>query len=161
LVYAHIAKQAGYMQQINSEVPDAVTEIIAKLMAKNAEDRYQSGKGLLADLQLCQKLDADGKIDGFSAGALDVRCLWQPSLMVSQLLIPQKLYGREEQVTSLLNAFNRVALAKPCREGEKREAKSELMLVSGYSGIGKTSVINEVNKPITKARGYFISGKFN
>ena len=152
LVHAHIAKLAGSIQQISSEVPDAVTEIIAKLMAKNAEDRYQSGKGLLADLQLCQKLDVEGKIDGFTAGALDVR---------SQLLIPQKLYGREEQVTSLLNAFNRVALGKPSTEGEKREPKSELMLVSGYSGIGKTSVINEVNKPITKAKGYFISGKFD
>lgn len=152
LVHAHIAKQARSIKEINSEVPDAVTEIIVKLMAKNAEDRYQSGKGLLADLQLCQKLDADGKIAGFTVGALDVR---------SQLLIPQKLYGREEQVTSLLDAFNRVAFVKATSEGEKREAKSELMLVSGYSGIGKTSVINEVNKPITEAKGYFISGKFD
>ena len=66
------------------------------------------------------------------------------------MLIPQKLYGRETQVNTLINAFERVS-----------KGSRELILVSGYSGIGKSSVVYEVNKPITQKRGYFVTGKFD
>ncbi|MDJ0615172.1 MAG: trifunctional serine/threonine-protein kinase/ATP-binding protein/sensor histidine kinase [Calothrix sp. MO_192.B10] len=136
LVHSHIAKTPTSIQELNPQIPDIWVGIINKLMAKNAEDRYQSAKGLLVDLEQL----ANGNSD-FVPGALDLQ---------SQLLIPQKLYGREEQVKSLLDAFEQVA-----------GGETQLMLVSGYSGIGKTSVINEVNKPITARKGYFISGKFD
>jgi len=136
LVHSHIALTPIPIREINPDVPQVLADIIDKLMAKNAEDRYQSAKGLLADLEQL----ALGNTN-FVLGTLDLR---------SQLLIPQKLYGREEQVTSLLNTFKEVAIGQ-----------SQLVLVSGYSGIGKTSVINEINKPITARKGYFVSGKFD
>ncbi|NJL81661.1 MAG: AAA family ATPase, partial [Richelia sp. SM2_1_7] len=142
LVHFHIAKQPVAIQQLNPEVPKAIANVVEKLMAKNAEDRYQTAKGLLADLELCrEQLEITGTIIEFPPGRLDV---------LSQLLIPQKLYGRETQVTKLLDAFERVS-----------KGSCELLLVSGYSGIGKSSVVYEVNKPVTQKRGYFISGKFD
>ncbi len=142
LIYCHLAQQPVPLSQINSTIPPEINQIVGKLMAKNAEDRYQSAAGLLVDLQIClHQLQTSNKINNFTAGRLDI---------LSQLLIPQKLYGREQQINILQLAMQRVG-----------EGSSELMLVSGYSGIGKTSVINEVNKPITKQRGYFISGKFD
>ncbi|MEH1941780.1 MAG: AAA family ATPase [Nostoc sp.] len=142
IVYRHIAVQPINPQLLNSQIPTAVSEIVMKLMAKNAEDRYQSATGLLADLELClNQLETKGTIINFVPGRLDV---------LSQLLIPQTLYGREEQVNELLAAFERVT-----------SGTSEMMLVSGYSGIGKSVLVNEVNKPITRRQGYFISGKFD
>ncbi|NEU78424.1 ATP-binding sensor histidine kinase [Nostoc sp. UIC 10630] len=142
LVYSHIAVQPINPQLLNPTIPNAISEIMLKLMAKNAEDRYQSATGLLADLELClNQLKSKGIITDFFPGRLDV---------LSQLLIPQKLYGRESQVNELLAAFERVT-----------SGTSEMMLVSGYSGIGKSVLVNEVNKPITRRQGYFISGKFD
>jgi predicted ATPase/signal transduction histidine kinase/tRNA A-37 threonylcarbamoyl transferase component Bud32 len=142
LVYSHIAVQPINPQLLNPTIPNAISEIVLKLMAKNAEDRYQSATGLLADLELCLKqLKSQGIITDFVPGRLD---------FLSQLLIPQKLYGRENQVNELLAAFERVT-----------SGTSEMMLVSGYSGIGKSVLVNEVNKPITRRQGYFISGKFD
>ncbi|BBD58841.1 multi-sensor signal transduction multi-kinase [Nostoc sp. HK-01] len=142
LVYSHIAKEPTEIELLNPEIPSAISSLVKKLMAKNAEDRYQTAKGLLADLEICQEqLETTGEICNFTPGRLDI---------LSQLLIPQKLYGRESKVNSLLEAFERVS-----------QGKRELILVSGYSGIGKSSVVNEVNKPITRAKGFFISGKFD
>ncbi|MDZ8189858.1 MAG: AAA family ATPase [Nostoc sp. ChiSLP02] len=142
LVYCHIAKEPIDIQILNPEIPTAISSLVKKLMAKNAEDRYQTAKGLLADLEICrEQLETTGEITDFIPGRLDI---------LSQLLIPQKLYGRETQVDLLLEAFDRIS-----------KGKRELILVSGYSGIGKSSVVNEVNKPITRAKGFFISGKFD
>jgi predicted ATPase/signal transduction histidine kinase/tRNA A-37 threonylcarbamoyl transferase component Bud32 len=142
LVYSHIAVQPINPQLLNPTIPNAISEIVLKLMAKNAEDRYQSATGLLADLELClNQLKSKGIITDFVPGRLDV---------LSQLLIPQKLYGRENQVNELLAAFERIT-----------SGTTEMMLVSGYSGIGKSVLVNEVNKPITRRQGYFISGKFD
>src|SRR4028118_2156124 len=162
IVYSHIAVQPIYPHQINSEIPVAISEIVMKLMAKNAEDRYQSAAGLLADLEnSLHQLETTGQIADFIPGRLDI---------LSQLLIPQKLYGRENQVNQLLAAFERVGaglannlLEKPTTLEPKLppSGTSELMLVSGYSGIGKSAVVNEVSKPITRSKGYFISGKFD
>ncbi len=143
LVHSHIARQPAPIQKLNPDIPDAIAQIVTKLIAKNAEDRYQSAIGLLKDLELClHQLETSGEISpDFVAGRLDV---------LSQLLIPQKLYGRDQQVELLMQAFDRVS-----------HGVSELMLISGYSGVGKSSVVNEVNKPITRQRGYFITGKFD
>ncbi|MDJ0615789.1 MAG: AAA family ATPase [Calothrix sp. MO_192.B10] len=142
LVHCHIAKQPPAIEQLYPHIPSAIASIIMKLMAKNAEDRYQTAKGILADLEICrEQLTTTGEITDFTPGRLDI---------LSQLLIPQKLYGRETQINLLLEAFERVS-----------KGSSELILVSGYSGIGKSSVVNEVNKPIARQKGYFISGKFD
>ncbi|MEG4034870.1 AAA family ATPase [Microcoleus sp. S36b_A4] len=141
LVYCHIAKQPVPPKEV-AEIPPVVSDIVMKLLAKNAEDRYQSAAGLKFDLETClQQLQTTGKIENFPIGQRD---------RGNQLLIPQKLYGRETEVQILLDAFGRVSLGA-----------TEMMLVSGYSGIGKTSIVNEVHKPIVAARGYFIAGKFD
>ncbi|MGD1902639.1 MAG: AAA family ATPase [Geitlerinemataceae cyanobacterium] len=122
--------------------PQAVSAIVLKLMAKNAEDRYQSALGLKHDLEQCwQSLQEIGKIANFDLGRQDV---------CDRFSIPEKLYGREEDVQQLLDAFARAA-----------QGHSELMLVAGFSGIGKTAVVKEVHKPIAAKRGYFVQGKFD
>ena len=142
LVHCHIAKTPASLKEINPQIPQAVSDIVMKLLAKTAEERYQNALGLKADLEEClTRLQATGKIEDFIVGQLD---------LYSQFIIPQKLYGREKEVASLMDAFERVSLGA-----------TEIMLVSGYSGIGKSSLVNEVHKPIVRQRGYFISGKFD
>ncbi len=126
-----------------TEIPSVVANIVMKLMAKNAEDRSQSAYGLKADLEEClRQLEETGKINSFPLGQQDISDRFQ---------IPQKLYGREKEIATLLKVFKRVVAT----------GKVELMLVSGYSGIGKSSLVQELFKPITECRGYFISGKFD
>jgi Cdc6-like AAA superfamily ATPase len=117
-------------------------------MAKNAEDRYQSALGLKHDLEKClHQLATTGEITPFELGQRD---------FCSRFSIPENLYGREQEVTQLLAAFERVASSPSSPSSPS--SQSELMLVAGFSGIGKTAVINEVHKPIVKQRGYFIQG---
>ncbi|MEG4344555.1 AAA family ATPase [Microcoleus sp. A003_D6] len=164
LVHCHIAKQPVPPSEIigtkrqnsrpelaidnpqstiqNSEIPQAVSDIVMKLLAKTAEDRYQSAYGLKVDLEQClSQLQQTGHISNFILGQRDKS---------GQFLIPQKLYGREAQVATLMNGFERVSTGT-----------AEIMLVSGYSGIGKSCLVYEVHKPIVGARGYFIAGKFD
>ncbi|MEH2220862.1 MAG: AAA family ATPase [Nostoc sp.] len=140
LVHCHIAKQPPSV--IRDEIPQVISDIVIKLMAKNAEDRYQSALGLKFDLENClHQLQVSGKIEGFEIGKRDV---------CDRFIIPDKLYGRETEVSTLLQAFERVSLRA-----------TEMMLVAGFSGIGKTAVVNEVHKPIVRQRGYFIKGKYD
>lgn len=142
LVHCHIAKLPTPVDRVNTAVPGMVAAIVSKLMAKNAEDRYQSAIGLKYDLQQClTQWQTTGEILAFELGQRDVS---------DRFLIPEKLYGRAAEVQSLLDAFDRVA-----------QGSSELMLVAGFSGIGKTAIINEVHKPIARQNGYFIKGKFD
>ncbi|ABA24101.1 Serine/Threonine protein kinase and Signal Transduction Histidine Kinase (STHK) with GAF sensor [Trichormus variabilis ATCC 29413] len=142
LVHCHIAKPAPRIDEINSEIPEAIAQIVAKLMSKNAEDRYQSALGLKHDLAIClEQLNQTGQIEQFIIGQRDI---------CDRFTIPEKLYGRETEVQTLLDAFARVS-----------NGTSELLLVAGFSGIGKTAVVNEVHKPIVRQRGYFIKGKFD
>ncbi|MDY6802367.1 MAG: ATP-binding sensor histidine kinase [Cyanobacteriota bacterium] len=142
LVHCHLAKQPQFPQQIKAEIPAILGGIVMKLLAKNAEDRYQSGFGLKADLETCQQqLENTGTIEEFILGIRDVS---------SQLQIPQKLYGREEELARLLAAFERV-----CSGG------IEIVLVGGYSGVGKSALVGETQKPLVQYRGYFVSGKFD
>ena len=152
LVHCHIAKSP--MRMGNGErgtgngkwIPPVLAEVVMRLMAKNAEDRYQSALGLKYDLEKCLVQWKDtGKIEPFALGERDI---------CDRFIIPEKLYGRESEVETLLAAFARVA-------SPEVEGKTEMMLVAGYSGIGKTAVVNEVHKPIVRNRGYFIKGKFD
>ncbi|MFN6472292.1 MAG: AAA family ATPase [Nostoc sp. SerVER01] len=142
LVHCHIAKQPNSICDLNPEMPLMLGEILGKLMAKNAEDRYQSALGLKYDIEKCyQEWQATGKHNWFDLGQHDIS---------DRFLIPEKLYGREQEVQTLLEAFGRVA-----------NGAAELMLVAGFSGIGKTAVVNEVHKPIVRWSGYFIKGKYD
>ncbi|BAY34318.1 multi-sensor signal transduction multi-kinase [Nostoc carneum NIES-2107] len=153
LIHCHIAKipavlgngERGTGNREREGRPQVLYDIVSKLMAKNPEDRYQSALGLKFDLQNClEQLQTTGKIVDFTIGNRDV---------CDRFLIPEKLYGREAEIQQLLDAFERVA--------HKTNARSELMLVAGLSGIGKTAIVNEVHKPIVRQRGYFIKGKFD
>jgi predicted ATPase/signal transduction histidine kinase len=142
LIHCHIAKEPPLVHSINSGIPPVLSAIVAKLMAKNAEERYQSALGLKYDLEIClRQLEETGEIANFPLGQRDTR---------DRFLIPEKLYGRQLEVKMLLEGFDRVA-----------SGTSELILVAGFSGIGKTAVVNEVHKPIVQQRGYFIKGKFD
>jgi len=151
LVHCHIAKQPLSLHEINPEIPPVLSEIVSKLMAKNAEDRYQSALGLKFDLEFCLKqLEENGRIESFAITQRDVG---------DRFLIPEKLYGRETEVAELLAAFDRVAGFS--QQASEQGGGCELMLVAGFSGIGKTAIVNEVHKPIARQRGYFIKGKFD
>ena len=155
LVHCHIAKvpsELGNRQQAignREEIPGVVSDLVMKLMAKNAEDRYQSAWGIQKDLENClDQLETIGKIELFEIGKQDI---------CDRFIIPEKLYGRSLPVQQLLDAFNRVANT----DSNSENISSEMMLVAGYSGVGKTAVVNVVHKPIVRQRGYFIKGKFD
>jgi PAS domain S-box-containing protein len=165
LVHCHIAKQPVPPHEVNGAVAKPISDIILKLMAKNAEDRYQSAWGIKADLECCDRQLAEiGRIDRIQLALQDVSDRFQ---------IPQKLYGRDQEVALLLAAFDRIACPEDNRASlaDDRIArfqnnletrfKVEMMLVSGYAGIGKSALVQELYKPITAKRGYFISGKFD
>ncbi|MDM9581322.1 AAA family ATPase [Nostoc sp. GT001] len=143
LVHCHIAKQPEQLGgNGEEEIPEVLCEIVMKLMAKNAEDRYQSALGLKFDLEKClSQLQEIGRVKSFELGQRDI---------CDRFIIPEKLYGRQAEVESLLDAFERVS-----------QGSTEIILVAGFSGIGKTAVVNEVHKPIVRQRGYFIKGKFD
>ncbi|MDB9511227.1 AAA family ATPase, partial [Kamptonema animale CS-326] len=144
LVHCHIAKQPKEIK--SEEIPQVISDIVMKLMAKNSEDRYQSVLGLKADLEEClHQLQQNGKILDFPLARYDI---------FDRFAIPQKLYGREAEIETLLSTFQRIA--------EETDRKStEMVLVGGYAGIGKSVLVQELYKPITKQRGYFLSGKFD
>jgi serine/threonine protein kinase len=124
------------------EIPLAVSNLVMKLLAKNAENRYQSGLGLKTDLEICLKQwQEQGGIDEFKLGEKD---------FPGQLEIPQKLYGRDRESAQILSAFERVC-----------GGTTELILITGYSGVGKSALVQETQKPLVKHRGYFIGGKFD
>ena len=150
LVHCHLAKQPvlpHLLRQAEEGLcPKAISDIIMKLMAKTPEERYQSAWGIKADLEEClTQLETNGKILDFPLGRQDISDKFQ---------IPQKLYGREVEIQALLAAFKRVTQQKP-------KSQIEMMLVSGQSGIGKSALIREIDRPITETRGYFITGKFD
>jgi PAS domain S-box-containing protein len=145
MVHCHLAMQPLPVHHLCPQIPPMLSEVIGKLMAKTAEDRYQSALGLLYDLEHCQaQWQQHRRIESFPLGRRD---------LCDRFLIPDQLYGREAEVQTLLDAFSRTA--------SPTDSSSELILVTGFSGIGKTAVVNEVHKPIVKQRGYFGKGKFD
>ncbi|MEG4529457.1 AAA family ATPase [Microcoleus sp. D2_18a_D3] len=150
LVHCHIAKIPTPPINLVPAIGVMVNNIIIKLMEKTPESRYQSAIGLRYDLENCwQQWQKNGNISQFALGNRDI---------CDRFVIPEKLYGRETEVKTLLEAFDRIS-HPTLNNGE--QGRVEIMLVAGFSGIGKTAVVNEVHKPIVRQRGYFIKGKFD
>jgi PAS domain S-box-containing protein len=142
-VHCHIARQPVAPDQYAKVVPAPLSDIVMKLLAKTAEERYQTAAGIAGDLRRClREWEAHRHIDLFQLGAHD---------MSDRLMIPEQLYGREREIDALLASFDRVVA----------DGTPELVLVSGYSGIGKSSVVNELHKVLVPPRGLFASGKFD
>ena len=124
-------------------MPGSVSAIIMKLLAKTPEERYQTAAGAESDLRRClAEWETQGRIDDFELGEHDTP---------DRLMIPEKLYGRASEIETMLTSFDRVVAG----------GRPELVLVSGYSGIGKSSVVNELHKALVPPRGLFASGKFD
>ncbi|NOQ52215.1 MAG: AAA family ATPase, partial [Desulfuromonadaceae bacterium] len=142
LIHCHIAKRPKPACKQNPEIPQAVSDIVMKLMAKDAADRYQSAHGLAADLEICRnQLQKTGTIKGFDLAREDFSGRFQ---------IPQKLYGREQEIPTLIKAFKRV-----------KKGTSEIILVAGPPGVGKSSLVSEFQKYVAEKRGWFISGRYD
>src|ERR1700726_1256775 len=142
-VHCHIARQPPIPGQYAKEIPAPLSAIVMKLLAKTAEERYQTAAGVAGDLRHClTEWEAHCHIDPFQLGAHDIS---------DRLLIPERLYGREREIERLLASFDRVVA----------NGIPELVLVSGYSGIGKSSVVHELHKVLVPPRGLFASGKFD
>lgn len=141
LIHKHIAVTPPSPCEVKPTVPLVISDIVMKLISKTAEERYQSEYGLKYDLETCLlQLNTTGNIQAFPIGQKDIS---------STLHISQKIYGREKELESLLNIFEQFNQGKP-----------ELFLISGYSGIGKSSFVHELLKPLFEKRGYFIAGKY-
>jgi PAS domain S-box-containing protein len=142
-IHCHIARQPVPPAERVPGLPEALSAIVMKLLAKMPEERYQSEAGLIADLERCRESWASqGKIRSFRLGSRDVS---------ERLRVPERLYGRGAQVRILVDAFEQVV----------RTGNSALALVSGYAGIGKSAVVNELQREIVGPRGFFVSGKFD
>lgn len=138
LVHAHIAAQPAPLTDFRPDLPVILSDIVLKLMAKNAEDRYQSALGLKTDLE--RLVSAGGAVEPFELGCDD---------SVGSFQIPQKLYGREHEAISLMASYRRAV-----KNGR------ELLLVTGRPGAGKTALVQEILRPITRDRGLYLTGKF-
>jgi len=142
-IHSHIARSPVPPHERIPGIPKPISALVLKLLAKTAEERYQTAAGLDTDLRKClQEWNSTGRIQPFAIAQQDVP---------DRLLIPEKLYGREQECRTLLQAFDRVVAS----------GKPELVLVSGYSGIGKSSLVQELYKVIVLPRGIFVSGKFD
>src|SRR5438876_5981967 len=142
-VHCHIARKPLPPRERLESIPAPVSEIIMKLLAKTAEERYQTAAGVESDLRHClAERERKGRIDPFALGEHDAP---------DRLLLPEKLYGRAREIETLLACFDRIV----------NSGAAELVLVSGYSGIGKSSVVNELHRVLVEPRGLFASGKFD
>jgi predicted ATPase/anti-anti-sigma regulatory factor len=142
LIHCHIARRPEPPIERNRAAPPAASDIVMKLLEKAPEARYQSAAGLAHDLKEClERLRITGSAPSFPLGQKDVS---------SRFTLPETLYGREAELDALMRAFERVS-----------GGATELLLVAGSSGIGKSALVHEMHKPIVRRRGYFVSGKFD
>ncbi|WP_437283672.1 AAA family ATPase [Sorangium sp. So ce375] len=142
-VYCHIAHAPRPPHALVPSIPEQLSAVVLKLLSKAAEERYQTALGLRHDLDRCfAELRRSGAIGAFPLGQRDTSDRFQ---------IPQRLYGREREIEALLAAFDRVVA----------NGRPELVLVSGYSGIGKSSLVAELHRPVVRERGSFLRGKFD
>lgn len=141
-VYQHISCLSKSPHDIDKTIPKILSSIVMKLIEKNSEDRYQSSAGLKDDLEKCLKrLSGKRQIKDFQLAELDKS---------SQFIVPEKLYGRDQEIQQIIQCFQ-----KSC------SGSTEVVLISGYSGVGKTSIMAEINKYIFQSKGHFVSGKYN
>ncbi|WP_246641427.1 trifunctional serine/threonine-protein kinase/ATP-binding protein/sensor histidine kinase [Paraburkholderia edwinii] len=142
-VHCHIARKPVPPHEKIASMPRAISAIVMKLLAKTVEERYQTAGGVERDLQRClAQWEARHAIENFAPGEFDTP---------DRLVIPEKLYGRAHEIDVLLDAFHRIVAG----------GAPELVLVAGYAGIGKSSVVNELHKVLVPPRGLFASGKFD
>ena len=142
-VHCHIARQPMLPSRKLNSIPPSVCAITMKLLAKTVEERYQTAAGVESDLRRAlHEWQVDGYIQDFTPGGHDTP---------DRLMIPERLYGRDREIDTLLTAFDRIVAG----------GRPELVLVSGYSGIGKSALVNELHKPLVPPRGLFASGKFD
>lgn len=142
LVHYHISRQPPSPKSIIPEIPEALSSILLKLMSKNAEDRYQSSFGIKSDLEKCREELKKGKPDfNFDLSVSDIS---------RQFRIPQKLYGRENELQVLEEYFDKAS-----------HGTVEFCLVSGYSGVGKSVLVYELGRTIVRKRGFLVHGKFD
>ncbi len=142
LIHAHIAKSPPDPKQLAPFIPEQISRIILKLLSKKAEDRYQSCFSLSLDLERCiTELETLGTIEIFPLGLSDI---------TRKLQISKRLHGREPEIHRLNASFEEVT-----------KGETEWVLLSGYAGIGKTSIVNEMHKQIIERKGTFISGKYD
>lgn len=143
LIHFHLAKTAIQPSEINPSIPGIISDLVMKLMAKNPDDRYQSIWGLKADLQNClQQLELTGIINHFPLASQDIS---------EKFLVSQKIYGRNEIVNTLLNKWEKIP----------EQSSPQMILISGYSGTGKSSLVDEIYKKNNQKKGHFIAGKFD
>ena len=141
-IHAHIGKQAQIPAQTERNLPEPLIEIVLRLIAKSPDDRYQSSFGLLQDLRECQRrLFTQGRIAPFAIAQQDISEVFH---------IPQVLFGREDELARLIQLFEKV-----------EHGSTEIYLISGPSGLGKSALVDELNKPVVRSRGYFLRGKFD
>jgi histidine kinase len=142
IIHSHMTRQPQPSTEARESIPAMVYSIIMKLIAKNPESRYQSAHGIISDLQECMnQLKASGRIESFTPGKNDIN---------DRFIIPQKVYGRKNEIENLTELFERT-----------RMGSSRLLLVSGPGGIGKSTLLYELHRPVTRHKGYFALGKFS
>jgi len=142
-VHCHLARMPVPPHRLIPDIPQVVSDLVLKLLAKVPEERYQSANGLLADLERClEQWQASGEIAPFALGMRDVSARFQ---------IPPKLYGREQEKAALLDAFETVVST----------STPMIVTVAGYSGVGKSALVHDLQQPIAERHGYFLTGKFD
>lgn len=140
LLHAQIAIMPTPLHELDPTIPEPVSALVQKLLCKHPDDRYQSSFGLLSDLERCSlQWQHSRRIDSFELARADIP---------ERFRVAQKLYGREAECATILAAFERVS-----------NGRSELLLITGYAGIGKTALVSELHRPIAARRGYFLRGK--
>ncbi|HEY9830308.1 MAG TPA: AAA family ATPase, partial [Stenomitos sp.] len=164
LVHCHLAKHPQPPSEVNPEIPQPVSDIVMKLLAKNVEERYQNAWGIKADLVVClMQLEANGIIEDVIPGEHEIS---------DQFQIPQKLYGRERELAILRSWFERVKIgqtkesSRVKKQGNQKEFPTsqspiEMIMVTGSAGIGKSVLIHEIGQTVQEQQGYFISGQFD
>lgn len=142
LIHSHLARTPLSPAEVNKLIPQPLSDIVMKLLAKTAEERYQSARGLASDLQKClEQLQFTGTIGYLAVGQDDISDHFQ---------IPQQLYGRKPQIHALLEVFERI-----------RQGRCELVVVTGDPGVGKSALVQEIHQPVVEKRGYFLTGHFD
>ncbi|MCB1178322.1 MAG: AAA family ATPase, partial [Leptospiraceae bacterium] len=142
LIHSHLAKIPKSPEELQEDIPEILSAIVMKLISKSAEDRYKTSKGIIFDLNEClNQLKILNRIQKFELGSKDISPRFQ---------IPKKLYGRDKQIRLLLDSYDKSSNGTPL-----------FLLVGGYSGMGKSVLVNEIQRPVVEKRGYFISGKYD